>query len=138
MDDAALVSRIERIDNLTRDRHGLRWRHWTTHDAIGERRTFYELHHQRPDGASVFQAVNVRDVLVVQRRQRSCFTREPGESFLLACDVFREDLDGHVATEFQVASAIDLAHSALADLGGDLIPAEPSARSERQGGQLRL
>ena len=47
VDDATLVSGIEGVDNLTRDREGLgRW-HWAAHDAIGERRTFDQFHHKR-------------------------------------------------------------------------------------------
>jgi len=55
-----------------------------------------------------------------------------------ACDSFREDFDGHVATELRVASPIDLAHPALADKGGDLIRAEASTRGQGHGERLRL
>ena len=138
MDDATLVSGIEGVDNLTRDREGLgRW-HWTACDAIGERRPFDQFHHQRSHVAGVFQAVNDGDVRMVQRGKRSPFALEPGESFLLACDGFREDFDCHVATELRVASPIDLAHPALADEGGDLVRAEPSARGQGHGGAAEI
>jgi hypothetical protein len=42
-----------------------------------------------------------------------------------------EDLDGDLSLEVEVRSAIDLAHSAHADLRGNFVRAESSARDQR-------
>ena len=42
-----------------------------------------------------------------------------------------EDLDGDLSLEVRVGGAIDLAHAALADLRGNFVGAEPSARGQR-------
>jgi hypothetical protein len=75
---------------------------------------------------------------MVQRGERASLALEAGQAILLACDGFRNDLDGNISTELQVTSAIDFAHPALADWGDNLVPTEPSARGERHGEALRL
>jgi hypothetical protein len=49
-------------------------------DAIRERWPLDELHHQRRDVATLFDAVDLRDVRVVQRRQHFGLTLKAREA----------------------------------------------------------
>ena len=49
-------------------------------DAIGERRPFDQLHHQRADAAGFLEAVDLRDVRVIERREHLRFALEPREA----------------------------------------------------------
>jgi hypothetical protein len=66
MNDSALVGRFQCVRNLGRDRDRFVGRNASGGDAVGERRTFDELHHERADAARFLEAVNVRDVGMVQ------------------------------------------------------------------------
>ena len=80
MNDAALVSRLERVGDLPRDRERFIDRNRPVRDAIGKRRPFDQLHDQEWPGLALFEAVNVRDVWMVQRREDLRFATEPGQA----------------------------------------------------------
>jgi|KBSSwiStaDraftv2_1062776.scaffolds.fasta_scaffold16154_6 hypothetical protein len=69
------------------------------------------------------------------RGQRLCFTFKPGETIGIAGDGGEQHFDRNAATEFQVASAIDLSHPADAQRFDDFVLAE--AGSGDQGKHLR-
>ena len=79
--------------------------------------TLDQFHDQRPDAAVVFEAVDVRDVRVVQRRQRLGFAGEPRQPFGVAGEEIGQHLDRDIAVERRVARPIDLAHPAGAEEG---------------------
>ena len=102
-------------------------RNRTLRDAIGERRPLNQFHHERGDAAATSRG----------RRSRRC------SGWLSAANVFasrskrarrsgirghrsRQHLDGDLTLEVRVGRAIDLSHSAHANLGNDLIRAEAS------------
>ncbi len=64
-------------------------------------------------------AVNLRDVRVVERRQHLCLSVEPSEAVRIVGERIREDLQCDVAVELRVACTIDLAHPSFANEGGD-------------------
>jgi hypothetical protein len=70
MDDALLGRRLERLGDLPCD--GLRFvdLHRTVRDALGERRPVHQLHDQRMDAARVLEAVDLRDVRMIERREQ--------------------------------------------------------------------
>ena len=70
MDDALLVRRFEGLCDLLRDRQRFVERDRPARDALREILTLDEFHHQRADAAGFFEAVNVRDRWMVQRRER--------------------------------------------------------------------
>ena len=80
MDDPLLVRRFERLGDLPRDRQRLVERDRPVRDPIGERRAFDQLHHQRAHAVGVFEAVDVRDVRMVQRREHLRFALEAREA----------------------------------------------------------
>ncbi len=69
---------------------------------------------------------------MVERGEDFGFALESGEPFRVKGDVRRQHLDRHLALQLRVRRPIYLSHSAHADLGSDLIGAEPSAGSQGQ------
>ena len=76
MNDPLLVRRFERVGDLLRHRQRLIEWNGALRDAVGQRRTLDELHHQRRRVGGVFQAVDRGDVRMVER----------GEDFRLALE----------------------------------------------------
>ncbi len=58
---------------------------------------------------------------MVQRREDSGFTLEPGQAFRIIGEEVRQDLEGHVPAELRIVGPIYLPHPALPDEGGDFI-----------------
>ncbi len=56
---------------------------------------------------------------MVQRREDSGFSLEPGQAFRVIGEEVREDFQGHLAPELGVLGPIHLSHPAFAELGGD-------------------
>ena len=138
MHDAFLVRRLERLGDLPRDDQRLLDRQAPFCDTFGQRRPFDQFHHQREGPARRFQAMDVRDVWMVQHRQDFSFTPESGEPLHISGQRSRQHLDGDLALQVGVGGAIDLSHAACADGGQDLIRAEARARGQRQGRQVGL
>ena len=126
MDDALLVRGLERLGDLPRDRQRFVERDRPVRDPLGERRALDQLHHQRVDAAAVFEAVDVRDVRMVERGEHLRFALEPREPLGVVGEQLRQDLDRDVAIQPGVARAIDLAHPAGAKGGEDFVRAEAS------------
>jgi hypothetical protein len=105
LDDPALVCRRQRIGNLSRDRPRAGERHaaWCLgRDDVGKRPAVDELHHQRAYAARVLEAVDLRDVRVIEGR----------EHLRLALD------------------SVDLAHPTRPDGGKDLVNAQTGTGTE--------
>ena len=132
MNDPLLVRRFEGLRDLPGDGQGVVEWDRTLRDAIRERGPFDELHHERLHAVGFFEAVDGRDVRMVQRREHFRFALESGEPLSVAGHRRRQDLQGDLAFQLRVGGAVDLAHSAYADLGGDLIGTEARAGSEGQ------
>ena len=49
-------------------------------DAVSERRPVDQLHHQRTNAARLLEAVDVRDILMIQRRERFGLTLKAGDA----------------------------------------------------------
>ena len=71
MDDALFVRRFQRFGNLPGDRQCLVERDRPLRDAVGERRAFDQLHHESADAVRPFEAIDLRDVGMIQRGERS-------------------------------------------------------------------
>jgi len=82
--------------------------------AIGQGDALHQLHHQAIDTAGFFQAVNGRDVRVVQGGQSASLAAEARQPFRVACELTRQSLDGDVSAEFAIVRPIYLAHAACA------------------------
>jgi hypothetical protein len=74
-----------------------------------------------------FNAVNRRDVWMIQRRQQLRLALEPGEPIGVGREHFRQNFDGDVPMASRIAGAIYLAHPAGADERDDFVGAETHA-----------
>jgi hypothetical protein len=144
MDDALLMGGFEGRGDLRGDaerfrqgkRRGLvviisrrrRLHGRATANPLGERGTGHKLHHQRPHLAGVFEAVNLRDVRMIERREELRFAAEAGEILGIAGDGRQQDLDRDMPAEDRVAALVDLAHAAGADARLDVIGADATTR----------
>jgi hypothetical protein len=82
-----------------------------------------------------FQAVDLRDVGAIERRQRLRLAREARQPLRIGGKRLWQDLDRDVAIQPRVARPIDLAHATSADWGEDLVRAEAGAGG-RQGAAI--
>ena len=132
MDDPLLVCRFERFGNLLRDGQRLVERDRAARDALRQVVALDQLHHDRAHTAAFFEAVDVRDVRVIEGRERLRFAREPREPVGVTGERVGQYLERDIAIELRIARAVDLAHPAGADAGDDFVDAEARAGSERQ------
>ncbi len=128
MNDALLVGGLERLRNLLRDRQCLVDGNRAVPDSVGERRSLDQLHHERGRARALLQAVDGRDVRMVQCGEGLRFTVEPRQAIGVGSNRLGEYLDGHLPRQVGVGCAIHLAHPAHADLGGDFVRAEARAK----------
>ena len=133
MHDAALVRGVEGIGDLPCDAHGLLDRQRRASEALGQRGAFDQLHHDAADVVGVLDAVDVRDVRVIERGEDLRLAREPRQPLAVAGEAGRQHLDGDVALQAVVARAIDLAHAAGPDRSDDLVVTECRARRQHAG-----
>ena len=75
----------------------------------------------------------MRDVGMIQRRERLRFAREPRQPVGVAGEGVGQDLQRDIAIELRIARAKHLAHAAGADLGGDFVGTEAGARGQSHG-----
>ena len=131
-----LVRRLERLGDLPRDRPARSC-------APGEsgRRRDAARRASRPRPASstsawipsdVLEAVDRRDVRMVQRREQLRLALEARESLGVAREERGQNLDRDVATELGVARPVDFAHAAGAEPGDDRVGSELLAGSKRR------
>jgi hypothetical protein len=87
-------------------------------DAIRERRAFHEFQDERVRAAGVLEAVDRRDVGMVEGGEHLRFSAEPCDAITIKREGLRQDLQREIAIELGVARAIDLAHP-FAEQGHD-------------------
>ena len=80
MDDSLLVRRFKRLGDLLRHRQRLVDGNGPLRDPIGERRAFDQLHDQGSYAAGVFEAMDLRDVRMIERGEHLRFTTEAREA----------------------------------------------------------
>ena len=73
MDDPLLVRRLQCLGDLPGNRQRLVERDRPARDALRQIVPFDQLHHQRRDAATLFEAVDPGDVWMVQRGEHFCF-----------------------------------------------------------------
>ena len=127
VNDPLLVGGFQCLCDLFGNRECLVQRNRALGDPIRERRALDQLHHERVGAAGVFNAVDVRDVGMVQSGEDLGFSVEPGETLRLIGDKLRENLDRDVPPELRIPGAIDLPHPAAAEQRRDFVRAEAGA-----------
>ena len=78
----------------------------------------------------LFEAVDLGDVRMVERREELCFAFESAPSIAIVREGSRHHLESDVALQPSVGGAIDLAHSAFGNEGGDGVRAETRPASQ--------
>ncbi len=131
MHDAALVRGLERLGDLQRDSQRLVTRKRAVGEPLREVFTLDELHRQEAHAVRLVQAVDRRDVGVVQRGEQLRFALEAGEPLGTLREHGRQDLDRHLAIERGVEGLPHHPHAALADLVHDAVVQELAARFDR-------
>jgi hypothetical protein len=126
MHDAALMGAFERISDLPRDRECFIDRDRTLRDPIRESRTLDELHDQEGTGLAFFDAMNVRDIRMVERGENLRFAPKARQSIDIRCDGGKKNLDRDVAIQFRITGPIHLAHAAHADERSNVVASEPT------------
>jgi len=86
-----------------------------------------ELHHESTNAAGFFNAVDMRDVRMIERRERLRFAREPHQPIRIVRKRVREDFERDLAIELGIARPIHLPHPAFADRGRDRVDGETRA-----------
>ena len=114
MDDALFVRGFQRFRDLLCDGQRLVERESggsafggtrPTGDEVGERRSLDQFHHERAHAGGLFQAVDVRNVRVIQRGEHLRFAAEPREPIGIVRDGGQQDLDRDVAIQLGVSCA---------------------------------
>jgi hypothetical protein len=127
MRNALPVRLVERIGDLGRDLQRLIEGERALLEAHGERLAVEMGHDQVVSAVHRAHIVDAADVGMIQCGNSACLALEADPRVGIARDLGRKDLDRHGASEPRVARAIDFAHPALADLGGDFVGAEAGA-----------
>ena len=130
VDDPLLMRGLQRLRNLAGDRQGITDRDRSTSDLLCEVLTFNKFHDQRTHGTGFFEAVDMRDVRVVQGGENLRFPLESSEPLGIAGKGLGECLDSDIAFKARVASLVDLTHAARADHGDNFVRADSGARGE--------
>ena len=129
MNDTALVCRIERIGELPRQRLRLGPCEGAAGETLGQVLPFDEFHDNRHLAAGLLDAVDVRDVGVIERGERAGLALEPRPPLGIGRDECRQDLDRHLPIQLGVARPIHLSHPPCAEGADDFIRSD--ARSRR-------
>jgi hypothetical protein len=130
MNDVPLVRGIKRLGDLPRDRQRVADRNCPAPDPLCQVFTFDQFHHQRGATSTLFEAMDVGDVRVVQRREELCFPLETRKALGIIGERIRQNLDCHIAFQLSVPRTPHFAHAAHADLGGDFVRAEARTGSQ--------
>ena len=130
MNDANLVRGLEGFGDLPRDRQRVTWRHRSARDEHRQVVALDELYHERAHPAGFVDAEDLRDVRVIERRERLGFAYEARQPVGVLRKRLGQHLDRDIPIERRVARAIHLAHAACADGSEDFVRAEAGTGSE--------
>jgi hypothetical protein len=123
MDDSLLVRRLECLGDLLRDRQRRVNGNRPLRDPIGERGPLDQLHDQCVEAARILEAIDLRDVRMVERRKELRFPTEPCEAVGIVGQGGQQDLDRDKAIQRRITGAVDISHPARADERRDLVRA---------------
>src|SRR5262245_32139104 len=108
MDDALRVRAFKGVANLPRDRKNFVERKGTVLETLGQVFALDEFHRERHAIRLLFEAVDLCDVRMIQRGERSRLALESRETFGTFREFFWKQLQRNIAIEPDVASAVDL------------------------------
>jgi len=132
MDDPLLVRGFQRLGDLLRNGERLIDGNRAAGDALRQVVALDEFHHDCGEVRGLLEAVNRRDVGMVERREHFGFPLEARQTIRIAGQRRGQHFDRHRPLQVAVGLAIHFAHPACADRRGDLVDAETGAGSEGQ------
>ena len=121
VNDRFVVRGLEAIGNLHEQRNGFVDRDGASRDALGQSLALNELHDQELAAFVLLQAVQGRDIRVIELSQDPGLSLEPSQAFLVLGELLRQDLDRHIPAELSVSGPVNLSHPAFADGLEDLV-----------------
>ena len=138
MHDALLVRGREAVRELHRVLDRLARRERSLQEALSKRFSVEQLHYGVDTVVLPAEIENCEDIRMRERRHRPGFPLEPRERLGVIREVRRQDLDGHVPSEFDVARAVNLAHPARAEGRRDLVRAQsrPGGNCHPEPGEI--
>ncbi len=131
MDDVLLVRRFDRVSDLNGQPQRLIGPDGAVRDTLGQRLAFDQLEDQELLRVGLLEAIDCRNIRVIEGRQHLRFALEAREAIGIAGKFDRQRLDRHVAPEPRVTSPPHFAHAALAERSGDGIWADMATGAER-------
>ena len=111
MNDAAIVSGLEPLGDLHKERQQLIERNRTLPDPICQCLALDELHDQEARFFVGLETVQRRDVGMVQGRENARLPLEARHPLRVARHLLQQQLDRHLATQLRVSGSIHLAHA---------------------------
>jgi hypothetical protein len=99
-------------------------------DALSQRRTFDELHDDDRLAFDLLEAMDRRDVGMIQRCEDLRLASEARQAVGIVREVLGQHLDGDVAIQARIAGAPDFAHAARTNLVYELERTEFCASSQ--------
>ena len=118
MDDALLVRGFERARDLPRVGDRVVDRHRPRRELLRQRLALDELEHERADAIRFDEAVNRRDVGMIECGERVRFLPQPRHPIVVSGCVRRldgEHFECDIPVEREIAGLVDLSHAAAAD-----------------------
>jgi hypothetical protein len=119
MNDPLGVRGFEGTRDLQREGHGLFDRNRTAPDAVLEGLSLHQLEDEELLSVVLIEPVDGRDVLMIERGQDLRLALESRHAFGVTSKGLGEDLERHLPPELGVLGAVDLAHTAFAELARD-------------------
>ena len=116
MNDAAMVRRAERVENLHADLRHAPLGHRPLLDERRQRRALDQLHDDEGRPVSLVDVVDRADARMVQRRGKARFAPEALERIVIGEQLRRKKLERHFTAEQQILGAINDTHAPAAEL----------------------
>ena len=120
-DDTLLMRRLEGFSDLLGNRQRLVYGNRPLRDPIRQRRPLNQLQDERPRPLGFLDAVDLRDVGMVETGQYLRLSLKPSEAIRRVSECVRQYLQRDLAVELGVGGLPDLPHPALADEGRDVV-----------------
>ena len=128
--DAGLVRGLETLRDLTAHVDGFVDGQRTAREPRGEVLTGDELHREEARVVHLIDAVDARDVRMVQRRERLRLALEATQPLLVLGEALGQDLDRDLTPQARVLGPVDLAHPPGPEGTEDLVVGERLACGE--------
>ena len=125
--DTLLVRGLQCLGDLQRERECLGNRQRAGFEFLLERFALDQLHSEIQRALVFIEAVDRRDIGVIQRCEQLGLAFESREAVLVACERARQRLDRDFTAELRVRRTIHFAHAAGAERSRDLV--RPEARA---------